>query len=323
MRPTEPRDVVHHSLGEVALVAVVLDRSGALALGEAVDERQVAKLRRVVAERLVELVLAEGVAHVVLAADNMGDAHEGVVADHHKVVGRGAVGADDDEVVELLVVDRHVAEDKVVDGGLAGLRHLEADGEGCVALGGVGPVAPTGIILRGAALGDGGLAHRHELLRGAVALVGKAAVEEVMRQPDVLVAARGLDDHVFVVMDAQPFEPLDDGMHGLLGGALEVGVFDAEQEFAARVLGIEEVEERRPSAADVEIAGRAGGKTEADRHGGWLARRAQIGRRFKVRRCYHWPLGASTRRQVAQWPVSQLSARLRRGRKGRRFMKPQ
>lgn len=144
-----------------------------------------------------------------------------------------------------------------------------------------------------------------------------------MRQPDMLVAARGLDDHVFIMMDAQPFEPLDDGVHGLLGGALEVGVFDAEQELAACVLGIEEVEERRPSAADVKIASRAGGKTEADRHGGWLARRAQIGRRFKVRRCYHWPFGASTRRQVAQWPVSQLSARLRRGRKGRRFMKPQ
>ena len=46
--------------------------------------------------------LARGVGQVVIAADNVRDAHVGVVADHGEVVGGRAVGAHDDHVVEHL-----------------------------------------------------------------------------------------------------------------------------------------------------------------------------------------------------------------------------
>ena len=50
----------------------------------------------------------------------------------------------------------------------------------------------------------------------------------------------------------------------LLGGARAVRVLDAEDEDAAVVAGEGPVEERGPGAADVEVAGGARGKADAD-----------------------------------------------------------
>ena len=53
------------------------------------------------AQRLVDQRLARGVVQVVVAADHVGDAHVVVVDHHGEVVGRRAVGAQQDQVVEL------------------------------------------------------------------------------------------------------------------------------------------------------------------------------------------------------------------------------
>ena len=77
--------------------------------------------------RLVDLGLARGVGQVIVAADDVGDAHVVVVDDDGEHVGRIAVGAQEDEIVEVLVLPDDAALDLVVDDGLAGLRRLEAD----------------------------------------------------------------------------------------------------------------------------------------------------------------------------------------------------
>ena len=57
------------------------------------------------------------VGEVVLAADDVGDLHRGVVDDHGEVVERRAVGADDHEVAaEGGGVDLDAAADEVVEG---------------------------------------------------------------------------------------------------------------------------------------------------------------------------------------------------------------
>ena len=70
---------------------------------------------------------------MVVAADDVGDAHVVVVDHHREHVGRRAVGAEQDEIVELGVLDRDPALDLVVDHRLALARRLEADDEGLVA----------------------------------------------------------------------------------------------------------------------------------------------------------------------------------------------
>ena len=88
--------------------AIGVDAERAVALGELgavrpVDQRDMRHHRHVPAHRLVDLRLPGGVGQVVVAADDVGDAHVVVVDDDGEHVGRVAVRAQEDEVVEVLV----------------------------------------------------------------------------------------------------------------------------------------------------------------------------------------------------------------------------
>ena len=91
--PAEQGEVVAHRLGEVAAVAQLLHRRGAVALGEllavgAVQQRQVGVDGRLGAERLLDQHVLGRVGVVVGAADDVGDAGVEVVDDHREVVDR-------------------------------------------------------------------------------------------------------------------------------------------------------------------------------------------------------------------------------------------
>ena len=72
------------------------------------------------AERVVDVLLPGGIGEVIVAADDVGDAHVVVVDDDGEHVGRRAVGAQQHEVVEVLVLPDHAALHLILDHGLAG-----------------------------------------------------------------------------------------------------------------------------------------------------------------------------------------------------------
>ena len=114
VRPAEPRQVVEQRLGQVALLPVVQHRNGAVALRElgavgAKDHRQVRIHRRLDAHRAQHVHLARRVVQVIVAADHVSDLHVVVVDDDAEVVGRVAIRALDDQVVELGVLEDDVA----------------------------------------------------------------------------------------------------------------------------------------------------------------------------------------------------------------------
>ena len=95
-RPAEQRQIVDEGIGQVAGVAVLLHRGGAVALGEflavgAQDHGDVRERRHGRAEGLVDHDLARGVGQMVVAADDVGDLHHGVVDDGREVVRGRAV----------------------------------------------------------------------------------------------------------------------------------------------------------------------------------------------------------------------------------------
>src|SRR3989441_2299075 len=105
-------------------VLVVADRGGAVALGEllpvrAVDHRHVGEDGERRAERLVEGDLLRRVRDVVRAAQHVGDPHVEVVHDHGVVVERGAVGAEDHEVLDVFALEADGAVDRVVPADFA------------------------------------------------------------------------------------------------------------------------------------------------------------------------------------------------------------
>ena len=92
---------------------------------------------------------------MVVAADDVGDAHVVVVDHHREHVGRRAVGAQQDEIVELGVLDGDAALDEVLDHGLAVARRLEADDERRVRRARPEPVAPGAVDAERPSLGLG------------------------------------------------------------------------------------------------------------------------------------------------------------------------
>lgn len=85
-----------------------------MALGEllavlAVNQGHMGEDRAFPAQRIVDLALAGTVDQVVVAADDMGNAHVVVVDHHGEIVGGRTVRAQQDEIVELLCRPAHRA----------------------------------------------------------------------------------------------------------------------------------------------------------------------------------------------------------------------
>ena len=202
---------------------------------------------------------------MVVAADDMGDAHVVVVDHDRQHVGRVAVAAQQDEIVEVLVLPDHAALDLVLDHGLAGLRRLEPDRrlDAGRRLGRIA-VAPQAVVEPGAALGARLLAHRREFLRRGVAAIGLAGGQQCFGDLAVPRGAAELVDDVAVPIEPEPFQPVQNGVDRGLGRALAVGVLDPQQHLAAAPARIKPVEQRRAGASDMEKAGRRGGKTGDD-----------------------------------------------------------
>jgi hypothetical protein len=98
-------------LGELGAIGAVDQRDmGIDGLGPATLDR---------IHRMVDRQLAEGVVEVVVAADDMGHAHVVIVDHHREHIGRRAVGAQQDVVVDLDILHRHAALHGIVDRGLA------------------------------------------------------------------------------------------------------------------------------------------------------------------------------------------------------------
>ncbi len=64
--------------------------------------------------------------------------------------------------------------------------------------------------------------------------------------------------------EAQPVEAFEDGIEGLFGVALDIGVVDAEDHCAAVAAGVEPVKDEGARAPDVQIARRRGRETNSE-----------------------------------------------------------
>ena len=236
--------------------------------------------RHLGAQGLVDEHLARGVGEMVVAADDMGDGHVHVVADHGEVVGEGAVGAAQDHVVHHIDGEAHVAVDGIFERDrTVVVGHFQAPDMGLAgrdARGGlVGRNGAAGaVVARVTSLGFlGGLALGIQLLLGAEARVGGAGVDELLQRRLVGGGALGLEvgaagaAHLgaLVPIESHPAEGPQDDLGVLLGGALRVGVLDAQDEGAAGSTGEGPVVDGGAGAADVQLAG--GRRREADAHG--------------------------------------------------------
>src|SRR5262245_56286671 len=171
------------------------------------------------------------------------------------------VGAQQDKVFDLFAVALLQTEDGVIERGLPFLGRFEADDERLAALG-----ARIRLLLREVAervqyfsLAGGLGSHLFDgrvvaiFLRSEVAM-GPTFFEQFVSRRRVLLGVIGLEVWPLVVIEAEPLQTFENSPDHLFAGALDVGVFDAEDEFAAGLAGEQPVEQRGARPADVQKA---------------------------------------------------------------------
>ena len=183
-----------------------------------------------------------------------------------------------DEVVELIVLERHAAAHDVVPRGLAGIGQREADG-------GVRPSASSArtlrlvepaaahVVARRLAARELLLAPRLELGGGAVAPIRATGLEQRVGPATVEIAALRLEVRTEAACRRRGLRPMSSpsqrmlsriGGDRLVGRPRGVGVLDPQHEGAALSAREQVVVERGAGAADVEVAGRARGEADAN-----------------------------------------------------------
>jgi len=202
---------------------------------------------------------------MVVAANDLGDAHVPVVHHHAEVVSRGAVSPGDDEVVQFGVADFDTALDQIIPshhpaGGVLETDHrLHAGRDGGQGLAGLR--APAAVITRLITLGALGFADLLQFFGRGVAVIGRTGLQHLLDHFLVTVDPLHLIEGAFVVGQTQPVHAVNDGLHSLRGGARHIRILDAQHEFPPVAAGVGPGEEGGTGAANVQVAGGAGGET--------------------------------------------------------------
>ena len=229
-------------------------------------------------EGAVEHHLARGRGQQVLAAQDVGDAHGGVVHRVDQRVQGVAVGTHDDVVGHGARLEGDGAAHEVVEGDVLvghaqtqdGLPPLGAEGRLLL----LGEVAVEAVVAELGVPPAGAVALLH-LLRGGEGLVEVAGLKQLggdLRvQPHALGLAVGLVGAALadslVPVQAEPGQGVEDRVEGLLRVAGGVGVLNAEDEGAAGVARVGPVEQAGAHHADVRGARRGGAEAHTDGRG--------------------------------------------------------
>src|SRR5262249_61925699 len=83
------------------------------------------------------------------------------------------------------------------------------------------------------------LAQRLELLLGAVAAIGGARLQHALQNLAIAIEAPCLEVWSLIGIQPEPLHPLEDHAYGFIRRALAVGVFDAQDEFAAHATRVQ------------------------------------------------------------------------------------
>ena len=268
MAPAQAEKVIAHGLGQVAHVAIGFDRQRAVALGKlgavrSVDQGQVAIHRHGRTDGFDQLQLPRGIVEMVGTADHMGDIHIHIVHHHRQHIGGRAVRTQQHHIVQLAVLEAHIPQHDVMDDGFALLPRLQPHHKGfAVLFGARRSIAPAAVVAHRVAGGLLFLAHRRQFLRRRIATIGFAFGHQFFGHLAVTRGAGELVEHIAVPVQPHPGHAIEDGGHRFGGGALAVGVFDAQEKSAAGVAGIEPIEQSGAGATDMQHAGGRGRETQ-------------------------------------------------------------
>ncbi len=205
----------------------------------------------------------------LLATQHVGDLHQVIIHHVGQVVGRHAIGLEQDLRIDLGPLDLDLAAQHVLDHTGTAFRHVHADDEGRARrfttchffcrqreIGRLERHVQTFGLAR--------LAQLVQLFTGAIALEGMAGIDQLLAVPGVDVATltltvravRTADIRAFGPFDAQPAQRIEDHLLGFAGGTRLIGILDTQNELATVLTSEALVEQGDVGGADVGITSR-------------------------------------------------------------------
>ena len=225
---------------------------------------------------------------MIIAADDMRDAHIMIIDHHSEHICRAAIGAQQDEIIDLTRFQSDLALNMVGNGDFIIVRCPQPDRERGIWRRGIAAVTPwravrgeqliglgeQGVFLRfaevvslgGLTFGVAGIASRLQFFWGGIAPERLASGDHLMCALGVPVGIFTLKNRRFIGRKAEPGHAVQDGLRRFIGGACLIGIFNAEQKFAAMTFGEEIVEKCRARAANMQHSGGGRGKPRNDCH---------------------------------------------------------
>ena len=214
---------------------------------------------------------------MIVAANHVRNRHLDVVGHDGEVIGGLTVRSEDDEILDLSALNLDDPVDQVVESHRA-LGDSHPNGARRVrALAGVdflGCKSGTSPVVEPPATGPlGRLPLGFQFVGSAVAVVRSTRSHQLLRHRTMALealrlkvrAVRSANLGPFVPVDAEPAETVEDAFDHFRGRSFGVGVLDSQHEHAALTTGEEPVEEGGACAADVKVAGRRRGESDARR----------------------------------------------------------
>lgn len=230
-------------------------------------------LRRAISKRHREQQLPRRIGEVILPAQHRGDTHERVVDEIREEERRRAVGTLQDEIPDRGALEDLLPVHEIDELDTTAVGHAETQG-GTPTLGDLGEtlilveMSAGSCVARRASGGKLRLAADFDLERRAVARINAPCPIENLEGLAIDRCACRLVDGLAIPCEAEPGEIVHELARELGLAALGVGVFDAQQEAAARVPGEQPVEERCARVTEVQFAARARREAGDERAGG-------------------------------------------------------
>ncbi len=271
MRPAQAHQIVQQRLGQVAVIAILQHADGAMALGQALtvgaqDHRDMGIGWRGYTDRPQQIDLPGSIIDVIVAANDMGDAHVRIVDHHREVIGGRSVGTGDDEIVELGVVESDGPAHQILEHHLPVRRVAEAHHRANALGRWILTVAAQAVISR-LFLGHHLLGpQRIEPFPAAIAPIGRPLRKHTFNDLPVTIKTLGLIIRTVIVLEAEPRHALEDGLDVFVGRALPVGILHPQDESPALAARVEPGKQRRAGAADMQMASGTGSETGNDGH---------------------------------------------------------
>ena len=188
--PAQKSHEVHNSLRKESLLHQILvgGMTGTLAqllvllVG---DQRAVYIHRNLPAESLINTVILRRGGKVFVSSYHMGDPHQMVVHNVGEVIGGVSVGFDQDQILHLLIIDRDITVDHIMESGCSLCGHIETDHMGFpsrkTSLHFLPGKMQTALVINGNLLACHHALHGLQFLRSAEAIVSVSLLDQLLR----------------------------------------------------------------------------------------------------------------------------------------------